>query len=295
MAAINKNFVVKNGIEVGDNLIFGNKDQLRVGIGTTVPNYTLDVRGGIGATNVSVGQTLTANIGIVTTIQTSNLTVGGGLNFNSGIGSVLNISGVGTVGSLSIGTTEVISSGRQLKNIISLDAATTATIEAAIQASPNTFDDLNVIGIATFGSNIGVAGIITASSLGISGLTTTQNLKVSGISTFVGFSTFNGDIRVAGIATAQDFDSLSDFRYKTNISTVGNALSKIEQLRGVSFTWKESGLSSYGVVAQELEKVLPELVHGDDPKTVNYNGIIGVLIEAIKELKAEIEELKNAK
>ena len=295
MAAINKNFVIKNGVEIGDNLIYGNKDQLRVGIGTTIPNYTLDVRGGIGATSVSVGQTITATTGIVTTIRTSNLTVGGGLNFNSGIGSVLNISGVGTVGSLNIGATEVISSGRQLKNITSLDAATTATIEAAIQAGPNTFDDLNVIGIATFGSNIGVAGIITATSLGISGLTTTQHLKVSGISTFVGFSTFNGDIRVAGIATAQDFDSLSDFRYKTDISTVGDALSKVEQLRGVSFTWKESGLPSYGVVAQELEEVLPELVHGEDPKTVNYNGIIGVLIEAIKELKAEVEELKKAK
>jgi hypothetical protein len=61
------------------------------------------------------------------------------------------------------------------------------------------------------------------------------------------------------------------------------------------FDWKESGLPSYGVIAQELQEVLPELVHGNDPKTVNYNGIIGVLIEAIKELKAEVEELKNAK
>ena len=47
------------------------------------------------------------------------------------------------------------------------------------------------------------------------------------------------------------------------------------------------------MIAQELEQVLPELVHGNDPKTVNYNGIIGVLIEAIKELKAEVEELKS--
>ena len=69
----------------------------------------------------------------------------------------------------------------------------------------------------------------------------------------------------------------------------------LKQLRGVKFDWKESGLPSYGVIAQELEEVLPELVHGNDPKTVNYNGIIGVLIEAIKELKAEVEELKNNK
>jgi hypothetical protein len=102
-------------------------------------------------------------------------------------------------------------------------------------------------------------------------------------------------IRVTGVATATDFDSLSDINYKENINTVNNALLKVEQMRGVKFDWKESGLPSYGVIAQELEQVLPELVHGNDPKTVNYNGIIGVLIEAIKELKAEVEELKNAK
>lgn len=102
-------------------------------------------------------------------------------------------------------------------------------------------------------------------------------------------------IRVTGVATATDFDSLSDVNYKENITTVNNALMKVEQLRGVKFDWKETGLPSYGVIAQELEEVLPELVHGDNPKTVNYNGIIGVLIEAIKELKAEVEELKNSK
>ena len=102
-------------------------------------------------------------------------------------------------------------------------------------------------------------------------------------------------IRVTGVATATDFDSLSDKNYTENVTTVNNALLKVDQLRGVKFNWKESGLPSYGVIAQELEEVLPELVHGEDPKTVNYNGIIGVLIEAIKELKAEVEELKKDK
>jgi hypothetical protein len=100
-------------------------------------------------------------------------------------------------------------------------------------------------------------------------------------------------IRVTGIATATVFDALSDENYKENVITVNDALNKVEQLRGVSFDWKGNGESSYGVIAQELQEVLPELVHGDNPKTVNYNGIIGVLIEAIKELKKEVEELKN--
>ena len=101
------------------------------------------------------------------------------------------------------------------------------------------------------------------------------------------------NLKVAGVATAQDFNSLSDVVLKENITTVESALDKVSQLRGVKFDWKESGLPSYGVIAQELEEVLPELVHGTDPRTVNYNGIIGVLIEAVKELSAEVERLKE--
>jgi len=102
-------------------------------------------------------------------------------------------------------------------------------------------------------------------------------------------------IVVTGIATAQDFDSLSDANLKENITTVDNALDITDQLRGVRFEWKKDHKPSYGVIAQELEQILPELVSNGDPKTVNYNGIIGVLIEAIKELRAEVEELKGSK
>ena len=120
-----------------------------------------------------------------------------------------------------------------------------------------------------------------------------SGINVTGIITSTSVST--GNIVSSGIITAQDFDALSDINFKENVTTVNNALLKVDQLRGVKFDWKESGNPSYGVIAQELEQVLPELVHGNDPKTVNYNGIIGVLIEAIKELKAEVEELKNTK
>jgi hypothetical protein len=138
------------------------------------------------------------------------------------------------------------------------------------------------------------AGQFTVVSVGSSILNINPSgINVTGIVTSTRLST--GNVVSSGIVTAQDFDALSDINYKENINTVNGALLKVEQLRGVKFDWKESGLPSYGVIAQELQEVLPELVHGNDPKTVNYNGIIGVLIEAIKELKAEVEELKNTK
>jgi photosystem II stability/assembly factor-like uncharacterized protein/cytoskeletal protein CcmA (bactofilin family) len=118
---------------------------------------------------------------------------------------------------------------------------------------------------------------------------------------FSGITTFNSlidgvDMVLSGIGTAQEFDALSDINYKKNVKTVENGLDKIISLRGVSYDWKQSDRSSYGVIAQELEEILPELVHGgfgDDPKTVNYNGIIGIMIESIKELRQEVETLKK--
>ena len=65
------------------------------------------------------------------------------------------------------------------------------------------------------------------------------------------------------------------------------------QIRGVTFNWKETNRSSAGVIAQEVENVLPEFVNGNEVKTVNYNGITGALIESIKELKAENDIMKQ--
>lgn len=67
----------------------------------------------------------------------------------------------------------------------------------------------------------------------------------------------------------------------------------VENLRGVKFVWRESGKPSIGVIAQELEEILPDLVDGNENKTVNYSGLIGVLIEAIKELGIKIKDLER--
>jgi hypothetical protein len=74
---------------------------------------------------------------------------------------------------------------------------------------------------------------------------------------------------------------------------VENALDIVSDLRGVSFNWKKDNEKSYGVIAQELEEVLPELVRNGNHKSVNYNGLIGVLIESIKELREEVKQLKE--
>ena len=95
-----------------------------------------------------------------------------------------------------------------------------------------------------------------------------------------------------GRLTAPLINSPSDENLKKDVHTIENAVDKINQLRGVDFVWKENDEKSMGVIAQELQKVFPELVaEENDELSVNYNGLIAVLIEAVKELsKGQGEE-----
>lgn len=93
---------------------------------------------------------------------------------------------------------------------------------------------------------------------------------------------------------AYNFYSLSDQNLKTNITSIENAVDIINSLNAVEFDWKETGKHESGLIAQEVEKILPHLVNDNgDYKTVNYIGIISYLIGAVKELSAEINLIKG--
>ena len=95
------------------------------------------------------------------------------------------------------------------------------------------------------------------------------------------------------VISSGDITAFSDIRLKTNIEKIENALDKVCQLSG--YTYDMNNKRSTGVIAQEVEKVLPEVVQDreDGYKTVAYGNMIGLLIEAIKELKEEIKVIKN--
>ena len=92
-----------------------------------------------------------------------------------------------------------------------------------------------------------------------------------------------------------DVCAYSDASLKTNVQTIEGALDKVAAVRGVTFERIADGSVSAGVVAQELEAVLPEAVKTDEEgvKMVAYGNITGLLIEAVKELSAQVEELKK--
>jgi hypothetical protein len=98
-----------------------------------------------------------------------------------------------------------------------------------------------------------------------------------------------------GNFSATIFTSLSDITQKTNIRPIENSIELTKQLQGVRFDWIDNNKPSLGLIAQEVEKVLPELIEtGDDGlKRVNYSNMIGLLIETIKEQEVRIEELER--
>ena len=102
--------------------------------------------------------------------------------------------------------------------------------------------------------------------------------------------TFDGtNLVCGGTVTANSDESL-----KTNITDIDNALGKVVNLRGVEFDYKKTGDHSIGLIAQEVEEVLPDLVYEDilGVKSVAYQNIVAVLIEAVKEQQIQIELLK---
>jgi hypothetical protein len=97
-----------------------------------------------------------------------------------------------------------------------------------------------------------------------------------------------------GTLSATVMTGTSDVKLKENIVTITNAVDTVKKLRGVEYDWKDNGHHSMGLVAQELEKVLPYLVHeNENVKSVMYSNMIGLLIEAIKEQQIQIDELKG--
>ena len=112
----------------------------------------------------------------------------------------------------------------------------------------------------------------------------------------------DGDLHVDNDVIAFS-STISDERLKENIQPIEDALSKVGQLRGMTFTYTPDGKESAGLIAQDVEKVLPSAItekelplkqdDGQEYKVLQYDQTIGLLVEAIKELTAKVEELEK--
>ena len=160
-------------------------------------------------------------------------------------------------------------------------------------------DILSVNGNTTWNYNdaerckLTVGDNTTNSTLSIGGNITTPNASITalGLGTFsqIACSQFNNDATFSGTITASDFIIPSDKRLKSDIKKIPKALDKVKELSGYTYTINEK--PSVGVIAQEVLKILPETIstRDDGYYAVSYHGLIGLLIEAVKELSEKVK------
>jgi hypothetical protein len=238
--AVNKNFVVKNGLEVNNQLLFADATNNKVGIASTQPNVELDVRGGIAATNTTVSgvgtfqQELRVGAGIAGTVFTvlgNDSLVGVGTSVPAYILDVRAPVSTGQTALYVYGDARI--TGDINIDDITLDyadithmvvgAASTFSgdldINADIDVDGTSFlDELDVAGLSTFRSNVDIdADVDVNNSVSI-----TQGLSVTGISTFTGLVDINGGVDVTGVSTFTDnIDANASIELAGGLSVTG--------------------------------------------------------------------------
>ncbi len=288
-----------------------NRTRLRV-YNTTAATSTTDgalvVDGGVGiagAAFVGGNLTISGNLsvtGTTTTTSSQSLTV---------TTPQLYLASDNTGNSIDIGIIGAyVSSGGKKTGLIKqassgewrLFSNTTAAPGNTYDFTGVTYDNLRLGGIigtgnSTVGGTFGVTGATTLSStLSVSGLISSSSGISGGPATHT-TGTFSSDVGITGGLTASgqitggSFQTSSDQRLKTNIQDSSYGLAEVLQLRSVKYDRNTN--HEVGLIAQEVEAVLPEFVgESDGYKTVNYGQMVSVLIKAVQELTAEVNALK---
>jgi len=238
-------------------------------------NLTWVAQSGGGGASISNG---TSNV---------NIAASGG-NVTVGVGGTANVMTITTTGVNVAGTLQV--SGQSNLGPVGNVVITGGTA--------NQFLQTNGSGVLTWANASGGGGGITITD----DTTTNSNAYYPILSTITSGSLATANVSAAdlyfnplsGQLNAIIFNSLSDKNKKSNIEIITNALSKVLTLNGVTFNFIDSNESSAGLIAQDVEKVLPNAVkHNNGILSLNYSGVIGLLVEAIKEQQLQIDELKQ--
>lgn len=129
------------------------------------------------------------------------------------------------------------------------------------------------------------------------GTNNTERMRITATGTIgIGTTTPVTALDVVGTVRATDFNSVSDISLKQDIQLIENSLDKLRKINGYTFTFKDTQKNAAGVIAQEIEKILPQAVQGEEGnKSVAYGNLIALLIEAIKELSDRVDVLQKTK
>mgnify|MGYP003113320487 CR=1 FL=1 len=278
------------------NLFFVNGETDRIGIGTAAPLGNLEIKG--NNPNIRFNDSDSNNIGEITLDDTSLRIECDTTNSpNGSVGSstikfMIDTTTIGildSTGGLGLGTTNLA------KGHLSM-----------LSNNPNIrFDDSNTDNNAEITLDDNSLRIEVdeddASSI------TSPSIKFRVKASQKAVIDVNGNLGVAKVSPAEKIDVVgniaatgtitagSDITFKKDIEPLKNVLNKVTQLLGVNFTYKDNNQKSMGLLAQDVEKIFPELISGEEgEKKLNYNGLTGAIVEAIKELSAKVDALETS-
>ena len=279
----------------------------KVGIGTSSPVYAIHTKSSSGGVGLIESTSSNSDLYFKDSGTTYNYSngigsVGNALRFRSGDGSER--MRIDSSGNLLVGTTTPFVGGVTLSPL------------GVVQAERNnvsgvfnrTSTDGDIVQFRKNGSGVGSIGTVAGDLVigtGVAGIRfhdgtpaiqpRNSNGSANNDAIDIGLSSNRfKDLYLSGTANAANFNTTSDATLKTNVETLSGSLDAVTSLRGVSFDWIENGGSEIGVIAQEVEAVLPDVVSTNDEgiKSVKYGNMVAVLIEAIKEQQLRIEALE---
>ena len=274
-------------IGAANQLLFAGDTGLQGDIDLTA-GEVLDIKGVDNQiiTDVSVGAGQTIDLALSTTLQLPG-------TFQIGAGQTISVIGIETSlidTATGVTTHTSLPTQRAVKEYVDEQVSGgTGAFDLVINDGTNT-GTINIGGgeELRFNGTVGEVEVLVSGDPGELTIGLPDDVSIAGV-----LSVAQGTV-ITGICTANDFNSTSDIRKKDNIVEIEDAVAKVQALRGVTFDWKDGSGSSGGIIAQEVEAVLPSLVReGEDHKTVIYNGLIGLLVQAVKEQADQIAALQE--
>jgi hypothetical protein len=251
-------------------------------VGNTMANGHFTVRSTKRRINLIPGTNITINVDDDPTLNTANIT----------ITSTATGGDPGPAFDKANAANILASDAYGFANTVNLRVvAAYAQSNIALLTASSAYDKANAVNlyVDTVNSNVTAAFAKANNALAnTDGIHTAGRLNVS--NHLVVF----GNITTAQTVTAQHFDNVSDETLKENIHTILVSTSVLDKLNPVSFNWKSSGELSYGLIAQEVENILPQIVHtSGNIKTVSYIQLIAFLIAAVKDLQEQINSINT--
>ena len=271
--AVNKNFVVKNGLEVNDNLLVADVDTQKVGIGTSVSSYELHVSGGIGATMLYVCGVTTVT-GLVS--AENALTVAGNTNITgittlAGGGGITTTGGDFYVGGDLYVLDDIVYDEVTGRNLNITGISSLATVD--IGAGDISVSYLNVSGVATLPSAISMTNI-NVTGIGTIGIASISDAVVSGAATFNNDITVLGDLNVTGDLS---YDKVTGRNLNiTGVATIATLVGYSSEFSGaIGFSSQTSATDSSTLVGAAITTL--NVVGGSATMSTSADGNTGTI------------------